>query len=342
MKIKWNHVALILTGLAAASIGFLIKRNHLESGYVSLGKTEVQLKITVRGTGGRAVKNARISVYDPDFMVIGQTDNNGLLEARALLKSGRSVILQADGIAFKMRRDLLVPRSNLYQASVFFDLAEVHGGNATLISTADTESTSLIEKTAEESEVITIKFNDLKIDNQEKSELEKNIKAFQKSNLDRSKMVLTCSTLQENPALHECTREIESKSAYTFLISQLPQQEKETHDWLTSIISKELTSPSNSLLPNEPLFVVRNKNQKIRAYLDNEPLIEWKSKPNSIFFRTLTDPGKIREKKTELTVITEGGQILQKKIFLPAKRRFVITRLPDSSVLKLSQRGVKQ
>lgn len=338
MKITWPQVGLVLAGFSAATLGFIIKKNHLDSGYISIGKTEVDLKITVRGTGGRAVKNARIVAYDPDLIILGQTNNDGLLETRSVFNSGKSIVLQADGVAFKMRRDLLIPRSQSYRATVFFDLAEVHGGHATLISTADSESISLVEKRNAEPEWVELDLSALKVEESDKTQFQKNIKTLTLNQPLNTKLKLMCSTLQEIPPLHECIRDLEGKTTYNFLLNKLPLEEKETEQWLTELKNKELPQLSKTPSQLEPLFVIRNKNQKIRAFLNNEPLIEWKTKPKSIIFRSLKDQSEIRSRPLDLTVITESGQVLQKKITLAPKRRFVVTRLPDPIELKLSQR----
>lgn len=112
--VSFALAALVVTGLA-----IVMKISHLKSGVVSTGKTEVQLNVTVRGTGGRAVRNARVSVFDPDQIVLGKTNDSGVLVLKALMSSGRSLILQVDGIAFKMQRTILIPRSIDFRSSVF-------------------------------------------------------------------------------------------------------------------------------------------------------------------------------------------------------------------------------
>lgn len=338
MKVTWQHVGLVFAGIAAASVGFLAKRQHLETGFVSTGKTEVRIKATVRGVGGRPVKNSKISVFDPEQIILGHTNEDGLLESRALLSSGKSVILQADGIAFKMRRNILIPRSNHYQASVFFDLAEVHEGNATLISSNNSESTSLVSKPTPRPTWLELDFLDLKLEESAKSNLTKSIKLAEESMQNSAKIKLSCQTWQETPPVNECRKEQLNKETHYFLVTQFPGDEKETASWLTFIQTLENFSPSTPIGRDEARFVIRHGNHKIRAYLGDRLLSPWKTKPGSTTYRASAVPSGWQNGKVDLTVLTEGGQVLQKKVTWPPNRKVIVTRIPFEKNMNLSQR----
>ncbi|MBM3382647.1 MAG: hypothetical protein FJY29_09435 [Betaproteobacteria bacterium] len=338
MKLTWTHIGLVVMGLASASVGFLIKRYQLESGVVTTGKTEVRLKVTVRGTGGRAVKNAKISAFDPEQIVLGTTNADGVFESRVMLKSGKSVILQAEGIAFKMRRDLLIPRSNVYQATTFFDLAEVHEGNATLLSSHNSDSTSLVNKPTPRPEWIAFDFTALKLDETLKNTLVQNLKKAADSMPLGERIKLACTTLQDAPAVHECARERANGEHFSFLVNQFPNIEKEAETWLSEIRGYENPQLEKKVGNTETVFVVRHGNQKVRVYLENMPLQLWKAKLTSGIYRATPQQRESKNNKIELTVITEENQVLQKRISWPTKRKVIITRLPQTQQLNLSRR----
>lgn len=338
MKITWPQIGLVLAGFCAASIGFLLKRHHLESGVVSNGKTDVLFKVTVRGTGGRAVRNAKISVFDPEQMIIGQTNADGLLETRALLSSGKSAVLQADGIAFKMRRDILIPRSNQYQASVFFDLAEVHGGNATLISTTDSESVPLVVKPSPTPDWLSLEMDHVDVDADAKMRI---FNAFRDAAADlgtQPKLHISCITRQKIPSLYECTGEQKDQQSQSFLTQQIPATKNDAAVWLSNVNRMKLTAPSALPRQNETLFVVKHSGQKVRAYFGNTPLFEWKSRNGATVFREYSNSKTEPNPSVELTILSEDGQVLQKNISWPTKRKFVVTRIPKVN-LKFSQRN---
>lgn len=338
MKVTWQHVGLVFAGIASASVGFLAKRQHLETGVVSTGKTEVTVKATVRGVGGRPVKNSKISVFDPEQIILGHTNEDGLLESRALLSSGKSIILQADGIAFKMRRNILIPRSNQYQASIFFDLAEVHEGNATLISSNNSESTSLVSKPTPRPRWLELDFLDLKLDKNAKSKLTKSLKLAEESMPNSTKIKLSCQTWQETPPVNECRKEILNQEAHYFLVAQFPENEKETASWLTYIQTLEHFPSSTPMGRDEPRFVIRHGNHKIRAYLGDRLLSPRRTKPGSTTYRASTTPSGWQNGKVDLTILTEGGQVLQKRVTWPPNRKIIVTRVPSGNKLNLSQR----
>jgi hypothetical protein len=329
-------------GLASASIGFLIKRYQLESGVVTTGQTEVRIKATVRGTGGRAVKNAKISVFAPEQIVLGATNADGVFENRVMLNSGKSVILQAEGIAFKMRRDLLIPRANQYQATVFFDLAEVHGGNATLLSSHNTESTSLVLKPTPRPEWLTFDFASLKLDERSKNNFVGQLKKVADSLPAGEHLKLECKTLQETPVLHECTRERRNGDRDSFLVNQFPSSEKDVEAWIAELRTFKLSQLEKKVASNETLFVIRHGGQKIRAYLENVPMQLWKAKPTSGIYRASLHQHQSLSGKIELTVVTETDQVLQKRISWPTKRKVIITRLPHNKTLNLSRRETQK
>jgi hypothetical protein len=342
MKLTWTHIGLVLMGLASASIGFLIKRYQLDSGLVTSGKTEVRIKVTVRGTGGRAVKNAKISVFDPEQMVLGATNAAGMFESRVMLNSGKSVILQAEGIAFKMRRDLLIPRSTQYQATTFFDLAEVHEGNATLLSAHNSESTSLMPKPTPRPQWITFDFSSLKLEENIKNSLLQLLNNTAEQMVVSESLKLGCKTLQENPPVHECVKEWGHGERFAFLESQFPVNSSDAQTWIGSVKKFDHPQLEKKIGNNETLFVVRHGGQKIRAYLENMPLQLWKAKPTAEIYRAALQQRENINKKIELTVVTEAGQVLQKRITWPTKRKVIITRLPQNQSLNLSRRETQR
>ncbi|NBO37291.1 hypothetical protein EBU99_01775 [bacterium] len=339
MKLTWGHVGLIATGFSAATLGVLIKKNHLETGMVSSGKTDVKLRLSVRGTGGRAVKNAKISVFDPIQIFLGQTNEEGVLNTHFLASSGKSIILQAEGIAFKMQRDLLVPRSAQYQSSVFFDLAEVHEGNATIISSANTETTSLVPVTTPEPDRLEIQFEALRTSDEIKLHLKKNLQV----NADKLKVPikskLSCQTWDSAPLTHECELQVPNRPSVFRLKNQLPFNETDTFQWLSSFTENqtdELVHPRFG--KSETLFSIRHGHQKIRAYLEETPLEVWREKPDTTVFKHDLSKFNLNKNQLELIVLTEHNQVLQRRIARTNSKKIITLRVPNQESLRLSKR----
>jgi hypothetical protein len=338
-----NRIAKIaLFAIAALSIaGFavVIKRSHLESGFVSAGKTDVNFNITVRGTGGRAVKNARISVFDPEQVVLGITNDNGLLAQKVLVSSGKSLLLQADGIAFKMQRVLLIPRSAAYNATVFFDLAEVHEGNATLLSTENSETTALIKVSTPAPVVVSLELKNNNITADAKVGLQKSINAAALKLGLKTGSRLNCTSLNSSPIVHECELFSDGAAGVFRLVPTLPQSEQIALTWLEDF--QNTPEQLNSTKPSRGDFVfnIRHNGQKFRAYLDDKPLNLWKEKTNSSLFRAnLTRLLKERKDEIELTIVTEQQLVLQRKISVKDSKRYHTVRLPAAYNFELSRR----
>lgn len=338
MRVSASHIIIFLAGLASASVGFLLKRNHLESGIVSAGKTEVTMRVTVRGTGGRPVKNARISAFDPSQVFLGQTNDDGYLDAKAQLNSGRSIILQAEGIAFKMRRDLLVPRASHYQASIFFDLAEVHEGNATLISSGNSETAKLVPKPMPRPRWLTLDFSGVQLDEGIKSNIINDILSSAEKMNVKEKVSLTCKSIQTVPVSYECQRIGQQANTFRFLTKHLPTKESDASHWLSTSLADENQLLKREISPNETIFVVRNGGQNFRAYLEGRELQFLRARPGTTHLRPQQNPLDSIKKILELVIVTETGLVLQKNVSWPPSRKFIVTRLPSSpKITDLSQ-----
>ncbi|MFZ9520133.1 MAG: hypothetical protein ACO3A4_06610 [Silvanigrellaceae bacterium] len=326
--------ALLIVGLAV-----VVKRNHLESGYVSAGKTQVNFNITVRGTGGRAVKNSRISLYDPEKIELGITDQNGSLSQKELVNSGRSVILQAEGIAFKMQRVVLIPRSATYNATLFFDLAEVHEGNATLVSAANTESTSLVKVQTPAPTLLSFELQNSKVSNDAKSEMRKWINSAASKLGITSGIRIKCTSWEGSAEIHECGMTTASGKSIFRLFRTLPLSEQASESWLKDFDSEN--EPGKEFIPenSDLVFNVRHGGEKFRVYYANKPLVPWKEKKTSNIYRVNKSKMKARENDdSDLTIITESQQVLQRKISSASKKRAYRFRIPNYNGFELSQR----
>lgn len=340
MKFRWSYFFVVTSGIVAITIGYLAKRSQLESGYASIGKTQVHIKATVRGTAGRPVKNARISVFDPVQKSLGITDDKGYFETVASLTSGKAVILQADGIAFQMRRDILVPRSLNYQTSVFFDMAEVHEGNATLLSTANAQSTSLAPKptpTPVKAKLVT-DFSGLNRAPDFVLHLENMMSSASIASAGESNFSLVCKTLEVTPELHRCSKSTPEGHAYSLLQRTLPANETEAAQWLNELQGLKEQNLPEKIASNERVFVVRHGGHSIEGFIDGVPLRLWKEKSRSNIYRADLKFDQLKKRKVDLTIITETGQIFQKKIAWPPKKKVIITRIPKKSNTRLSRR----
>jgi len=332
--VSFALAALVVTGLA-----IVMKISHLKSGVVSTGKTEVQLNVTVRGTGGRAVRNARVSVFDPDQIVLGKTNDSGVLVLKALMSSGRSLILQVDGIAFKMQRTILIPRSIDFRSSVFFDLAEVHEGNATLISTANTETASLVNKPTPIPLTLDLNTQNLKISDESKKSFADlvNFAALQFEPAKKSHA--RCQSWDSATSPIECELFTSDGKSYSRLFSSLPNTEPLAQAWL-----KEFFEPVHNVYPkklekNDFLFVIRHFNQRYRAYFAGKPLQVWKQKKDSHILRVKLKTEETQNEFSELALITEDGRLLQRKITFPVTKRVFTIRIPNENRIELSKRS---
>ena len=335
---------LVLTAIvcSAAGVAVAVKLHHLQSGVVSSGKTEVQLSLTVRGTGGRPVKNAKVSVFDPDQITLGRTNDTGQLSVKEFLTSGRSLVIQVDGIAFQMQRTILIPRSLTYKSSVFFDLAEVHEGNATLLSTADTETASLMPVPQPTPEIPPAA---LVLDTQKMiSAQEQKTKFAELANLAALKepraaqSTASCQSLNLPNPVFEC--ELSTSAGYTAsrLFAAIPANEADAKLWLESFFEKTPEKFSKSLMKNELVFNVRHHNQKYKAYFGTKPASVWKTKRDSHLLRVQLAEKAKDAGQNELTLILEDGRILQRKIRQPLNKKFFTVRIPASGRLDLSKR----
>lgn len=340
MKFRWSHFIFVSSGVIAITIGYLAKRNQLESGYASVGKTSVHIKATVRGTAGRPVKNARISVFDPTQITLGQTDGNGYFETVASLTSGKSVILQADGIAFQMRRDILVPRSLNYQTSVFFDMAEVHEGNATLLSTANAQSTALIPKPTPVPTKPTLitNFSGLNRSPEFVLNLENSVSHASLKNPSSESYSLNCKTLEVTPEVHHCLKSLNETVLYSFLIKTLPDTTAEIDAWVNEVGVLKYDALPEKLSVKERVFVIRHGGHKVEGFIDGIPLRLWKEKSKSNIYRADLKFDHLTKRKVDLTVITETGQVFQRQINWPPRKKVIITRIPKSASTQLSKR----
>lgn len=339
MKLVTRVIVLVSMAVAVAALAVAVKLNHLETGVVSNGKTEVNLQITVRGTGGRAVKNAVISIFDSEQTVLGKTNNAGTLDTKISVTSGRSLIVQADGVAFKMQRVLLVPRSASYNASLFFDLAEVHEGNATLISTENTESVALMKAPTPTPIVLNFNLEKLTLGAEQKSTLSKLLNETALKLGIKNNSTLTCQSWDANPVIHECNLNNAQNQKITSRLHQnFPNSEQTAQNWLSDFLRLDEYVPAKRLKPDELLFIVRNKNQKFRAYLDTHPLSVWKEKKDSVFLKAQVPMASETRNDFELTLITEDGQLLQRKIKSPLRKRVLTVRIPSTPRLDLSKR----
>ena len=330
---------LAIAALAIAGIAVIIKRSHLESGFVSAGKTEVNLNVTVRGTGGRAVKNARISLFDPEQVGLGSTNEEGLLTQKILVSSGRSLLLQAEGMAFKMQRVLLIPRSANYSATVFFDLAEVHEGNATLLSTENSESTGLVKVSTPVPVVVALELKNSKISDEAKAALEKTINAAALKRGLKAGSHINCTTWDSMPVIHECELASSPGSAVFRLFQKFPQSEQSAESWLQEFEVADEQNQFSEPSRDDLVFNIRHNGRGFKAYLDNKPLKLWKEKSNSSLFRV--DSSKIwadERGEIELTIFTEDKQVLQRKISTNNKNKYHIVRIPSDNNLELSRR----
>jgi hypothetical protein len=300
----------------------------------------VHIKATVRGTAGRPVKNARISVFDPIQVTLGMTDDNGHFETRAQLTSGKAVVLQADGIAFQMRRDILVPRALTYQTSVFFDMAEVHEGNATLLATSNANSTSLAPKPTpppRKSALVT-DFSGLNRTAEFVLSLENMMSEASIAHANPTIFNLSCKTLEVTPELHQCTKHEEKKDPYTFLLKALPATPAEATAWLDTLQGIKFETMPEQIGSTERVFVIRHGGHSVEGFIDGVPLRLWKEKKRSNIYRADLRFDQLKRRKVDLTVITEKGQVFQKKIAWPPRKKVIITRIPKKSDTRLSRR----
>jgi len=340
MKFRWSYFFAVSSGLVAITVGYLAKRSQLESGYASLGKTNVHIKATVRGTGGRPVKNARISVFDPNQLTLGVTDDKGYFETVATLTSGKAVVLQADGIAFQMRRDILVPRAINYQTSVFFDMAEVHEGNATLLSTANAPSTALEPKPTPPPAKLTMvtDFSGLNRSPDFVLSLENMMNEAALESKESTDFSLSCRTLEVVPELHRCIKIEPEEVPYTFLLKSLPTNPSETASWLDEVKAIKFETLPEKIDSTERVFVVRHGGHSIEGFIDGVPLRVWKEKKRSNIYRADRRFDQLSKRKVELTIIAESGQVFQKKIAWPPRKKIIITRIPKKTNTRLSRR----
>lgn len=340
MKLRWTHLAIVFAGLSAISIGYLLRRKHLESGFVSSIKTNVSIKASVRGREGRPVKNARISVFDPTQIVLGATDESGNLETEIRLTSGKSIVMQADGIAFQMRRDILVPRAVNYQASVFFDMAEVHEGNATLLSTSNSSSIGLMPKPtpAPQKPNILTDFSGLNRMPDFVLALEEKVNQVASQEVNFQKFSLTCGTLDVSPEIHRCTKAINGRISYQFLLKQLPVSPTEIENWVKQLKDLKTEPLAEKVTASERVFVIRHGGHSVDAYVDGSPLRVWKEKSRSNIYRADSRFDQKKKRKVDLTIVTESGQVFQKKLNWPPRRKVIITRIPKKTDARLSKR----
>lgn len=340
MKLRWTHFAIVFAGLSATSVGYLLKRKHLESGYVSSVNTKVSIKASVRGREGRPVKNARISIFDPTQVVLGATDELGNLETEIAVTSGKSIVIQADGVAFQMRRDILVPRALNYQASVFFDMAEVHEGNATLISTSNSSSIGLMPKPTpapQESNILT-DFSGLNRTPAFVLELEDKVNQVASTPTSFQKFSLACGTLDTTPEIHRCTKGVNGQIGYQFLMKKLPESVEEVETWVNQLKELKTEPLTDKITASEREFVIRHGGHSVDAYVDGFPLRVWKEKSKSTIYRADVRFDQKSKRKVDLTIVTESGQVFQKKIKWPPRRKVIITRIPKKSDTRLSKK----
>jgi hypothetical protein len=325
----------------AAAIGTLataIKLNHLRTGLVSSGKTQLELNVTVRGTGGRAVKNANISIYDPEQIHVGKTNDSGFLSKKIQLSSGRSLILQADGIAFKMQRTILIPRSLEYRSSVFFDLAEVHEGNATLLSTENAETTSLVKTPPPVPPTLIFEAINSKIAETTKTQLDKYLNNAAAGLGLAAASQLKCSSWSDAPNLHECFLVVANSETRNRLVTTLPNDESTATTWLKEFLSTENNVYPKKIGKGEILVTVRHNKRKFRLYLWDKPLSVWKERKKSHVFRITADKRVKDSDIPQLTLVTDSGELLQRKITFPSRKRNFFLTVPKSEILNLSKR----
>lgn len=328
----------VAAAIAVCMLAITMKTYHLNAGIATSGKSDVSLNVTVRGSGGRPVRNAVISVFDSEQKTLGKTDGTGTLSMKVLLTSGRSLILQADGVAFKMQRTILVPRSATYRSSVFFDLAEVHEGNATLISSENSESTSLV-KSPVARRTLTMKLEKMTLSEESRSSLESLLQQAAPKVGFASNTTLSCQSLESSAMLHECEMVFPTKTSEFRLFQTLPTTPESAETWLKAFLKKNPNSVSNTLLPSELILLIRHNGQKFRAYLDEMPLVFWKEKQDSLIFKNQVNRFPTTPVELNLTVLTDSGKVLQKNIRLPHKNRLHSLRIPRTDVhLELSKR----
>jgi hypothetical protein len=340
MKFRWSYFFIVSAGLIAITVGYLAKRSQLESGYASIGKTSVFIKASVRGTAGRPVKNARISVFDPIQQTLGMTDSNGHFETTVSLTSGKAVVLQADGIAFQMRRDILVPRSLSYQTSVFFDMAEVHEGNATLLSSSNAHSTSLAPKPTPTpiKPTLVTDFSRLNRSPDIVLSLENLLSEASLARDEPSDYTLGCKTLEVTPELHQCEKTAKDGFQYSFLLKALPTTLPEAQAWLEELEEAKFEKLSEKIESTERVFVIRHGGHVVEGFVDGYPLRVWKEKKRSNIYRADPRFDQLKKRKVDLTVVTETGQVFQKSLAWPPRKKVIITRIPKKTNSRLSRR----
>lgn len=338
---KWIVQGTLVIVVTLMTIGFArrLKLNHLESGIVTTGQTEVSLSVVVIGTEGKPVKNAVVSVYDPEQRVLGKTDNSGRLTKQIALSSGRSLLIQAEGIAFKMQKRILLPRSRSYQTTVFFDRAEVHSGLATLITTENSE-TAILERAAPKPKPKLTLDLDFQITNLSEDKLlivKKRIQSAAQKNKSITNSKLFCRNWKSVFSLYECTLSSKTRPSYSKLFKSFPESEADAESFIKSMTSA--VEPILNPLPDadEFLFSFRNNGNDFRAYLGEEQLIPWKSKEQKSVFRSIYPKSLLLIEKPELTVITENGYIFQKKLNFEKNNRVISIKLPREDGLKLSK-----
>lgn len=334
---KKSLVFLAVAG-AIGTLATAIKLNHLRTGLVSPGKTQLELNVTVRGTGGRPVKNANISIYDPEQTHIGKTNESGFLSKKIQLSSGRSLILQADGVAFEMQRTILIPRSLEYRSSVFFDLAEVHGGNATLLSTENAETTSLVKIPTPVPATLTFEVSNSKIAEKSKTLLDKYLNEAALRLGFAAPAKLQCSGWNDAPTLHECSLSITNSEEKKRLVRVFPNDGGSAETWLTEFLSAENTVHPKKVEKNEVFVSVKHNERKFRLYLWDKPLTVWKERRKTHVFRIWADKRIQESEEPQLTLVTEGGELLRRKIKFPNRKRNFVLTVPKPEVLNLSKR----
>jgi hypothetical protein len=342
----WSKIFACICAVAAASVlSFGLKYKHLKTGVVSAGTTEVLLNVTVRGSGGVAVKNANISVYNPHQIVLGKTNERGILSVTTELTSGRSLVLQADGSAFRMQRSLLIPRSQTYSATVFFDLAEVYQGNVTLLSTANSETTALTKIPTPVPSNMSIILEGIKIDENSKSKIINVLQAAARSLIDKRSYELKCHALSAQNVIFECIVSSHGREVSSSLVESLPQSVAEAEKMLSSLVSPPKKISREKKSSNEVYFHVRHQGQTFRAYFGEKRLYTWKENLGETIFSQDTSEFKSKTSPSmtgTLTLITENNEIFQKTFTLPPLRKKMIVRLPRLHQMNLSKRQSKR
>lgn len=336
-KIK-NVLVLVGITLAVATLAALVKINHLQSGVVSVGKTEVTLKVTVRGTGGRAVRNAVISVFDPTQQVLGKTNDSGIFATTTPMSSGRSLILQAEGTAFKMQRTVLIPRASNYNSTVFFDLAEVHEGHATLVSTANTDSTKLVRISTPRPFRLGFAVVNAEIPRAQKNSVEDLLsRAAIKLGMTYVSKI-HCRSWSGLKPIYECELNADGKTPEYRLFSSFPEKNDEAEQWLNVFNQVDNSVPEKKLAKDELMFVIKHRGLQFRAYLGQSPLTFWKERKTERLFRTRVNESNIEDNHLILTIITENEQLLQRKVSWPRQKRVLSVRIPNLEKMDLSKR----